>query len=102
MCDKVIGNHGLRIFDVVRFDLEPILQHQTRMAKPKSAYNLLLLILGVCNVKPTPRKSWAGNLLMLDMTCGPSFKVKWWFIGFGELSFQWIQIYIGSLMRRSS
>ena len=33
---------------------------------------------------------------------GPSFKVKRWFTGFGELSFQWIQICIGSLMRRSS
>ena len=29
---------------------------------------------------------------MLDLTFGPSFKVKRWFTGFGELSFQWIQI----------
>ena len=28
-------------------------------------------------MKPTYRKSWAGNLLMcLDLTFGPSFKVK--------------------------
>ena len=39
---------------------------------------------------------------MLDLTFGPSFKVKQWFTGFGELSFWWIQICIGSLMRRSS
>ena len=37
----------------------------------------LLWILDVCNMKPTYRKSWAGNLLMcLDLTLGPSFKVK--------------------------
>ena len=52
---------------------------------------------------PTCGKSWAGNLLILsDLTFGPSFKVKRWFIGFGELSFWWIQICIGSPMRRSS
>ena len=54
-------------------------------------------------MKPTYRRSWAGNLLMFsDLTLGPSFKVKRWFTGFGELSFRWIQIYIGSPMRRSS
>ena len=30
---------------------------------------------------------------MLDLTFGPSFKVKRWFTGFGELSFWWIQIF---------
>ena len=39
---------------------------------------------------------------MLDLTLGPSFKVKRWSTGFGELSFWWIQIYIGSPMHRSS
>ena len=39
---------------------------------------------------------------MLDLTLGPSFKVKRWFTGCGELSFRWIQIYIGPPMRRSS
>ena len=54
-------------------------------------------------MKSTHRKSWAGNLLMLlDLTFGSSFEVKRWFIGFGELSFQWTQICIGSPMRRSS
>ena len=53
-------------------------------------------------MKPTHRKSRAGNLLMLlDLTFGPSFKVKRWFTDFGELSFRWIQICIGSPMRRS-
>ena len=54
-------------------------------------------------MKPIYRRSWAGNLLMFsDLTLGPSFKVKRWFTGFVELSFWWIQICIGSLMRRSS
>ena len=39
---------------------------------------------------------------MSDLTFGPSFKVKRWFTGFGELSFRWIQICIGFPMRRSS
>ena len=30
-------------FGVVRFDLEPLLQGQTRRAKLKSAYNLLII-----------------------------------------------------------
>ena len=63
----------------------------------------LLLILEVCNVEPTCRISWAGNLLIWsDLTFDSSFKVKRWFTGFGELSVQWIQICIGSPMRRSS
>ena len=33
---------------------------------------------------------------------GPSFKVKRWFTGFGDLSLWLIQICIGSPMRRSS
>ena len=36
-----------------------------------------LLVLEVCNVKPTYRRSYAGNRLMFsDLTLGPSFKVK--------------------------
>ena len=54
-------------------------------------------------MKPSYRRSWAGNLLIFsDLTLGPSFKVKQWFTGFGELSFWWIQICIGSPMCRSS
>ena len=68
---------GCESFDVVRFDLGPLLQGQTRIGKLKSAYNCLLLVLEVCNVKPTYRQSWAANLLMWsDLTLGLSFKVK--------------------------
>ena len=34
---------GWESFDVVRFDLGPLLQGQTRLAKPKSAYNSLII-----------------------------------------------------------
>ena len=77
---------GLESSDVIRFDLEPLLQGRTRIAKLKVLMTRLLLILEVCNVKPTHRIFWAGNLLMLlDLTFGPSFKLKHWFTGFGEL-----------------
>ena len=33
---------GLASSDVVRFDLQPLLQDQTRVAKLKSAYNSLI------------------------------------------------------------
>ena len=48
---------------VVRFDLGPLLQGQTRIAK--LLITRLLLVLEVCNVKPTCRILWAGNLLAL-------------------------------------
>ena len=83
---------GWESVDVIRFDLGPLLQGQTRTANLKVLITCLLLVLEVCNVKPTYRKSWAGTLLMCsDLTLGPSFKVKHWFTGFGELSFRWIQ-----------
>ena len=34
---------GWESFDVVRFDIVPLLQGQTRIAKLKSAYNLLII-----------------------------------------------------------
>ena len=34
---------GWESFDVVSFDLGPLLQGQTRIAKLKSAYNLLII-----------------------------------------------------------
>ena len=40
--------------------------------------------------------------MLLDLIFGSSFKVKPWFTGFVELSFRWIQICIGSPMRRFS
>ena len=63
--------------DVVIFDLGPLLQGQTRIAELKVLITHLLSILEVWDGKPTYRKSWAGNLLAwLDLTLGPSFKVK--------------------------
>ena len=62
---------------VVRFDLGPLLQGQTRIAKLKMLITRLLLVLEVCNVKPTYRKSWAGNrFVWSDLTLDPSFEVK--------------------------
>ena len=39
MIEQPIGNHGLGIFGVVRYDLGPLLQGQMRIPKLKSAYN---------------------------------------------------------------
>ena len=58
--------------DVIRFDLGPLLQGQTRIAKVKSAYSSLIISSRGLGWKPTCRKSWAGNLLVwLDLTLGP-------------------------------
>ena len=63
--------------DVVRFDLGPLFQGQTRIAKFKMLITRLILVLEVWDGKPTHRKSWAGNLVVWsDLTLGPSFKVK--------------------------
>ena len=68
---------GWESFDVVRFDLGPLLQGQTRIAKFKVPITRLLLVLEVWDGKPTFRKSWAGNLLMWsDLTLDLSLKVK--------------------------
>ena len=69
---------GWESSDVVRFDLGPLLQGQTRIAKFKVPITRsLLVLLEVYSVKPTYRKSRAGNLLMWsDLTLDPSFKVK--------------------------
>ena len=62
---------------VVGYDLGPLLQSQTSIAKLKSALTFLCLVLEVWDGKPTYRKSWAGNLLVWsDFTLGPSFKVN--------------------------
>ena len=91
---------GWESSDVVRFDLEPLLQGQTGTAKLKRVYNSF--IIDPRGLKCETKILWAGNLLMSDLTFGPSCEVKRWFTGFGELSFQWIQICIGSLMPRFS
>ena len=63
--------------DVVRFDLGPLLQGQTRIAKLKVLITCLLLVIEAWDDKPTYRKSWGGNLLVWsELTLGPSFKVK--------------------------
>ena len=68
---------GWESFDVVRFHLGPLIQGQTRIPKLKSAYNSLIIVVQVWDGKPTYRKSWGGNLLVLsDLTLYPSFKVK--------------------------
>ena len=68
---------GWESFDVVRFDLRPLLHGQMRIAKLKSAYNSRIIGLEVKDGKPTYRKSWAGNLLVWSyLTLDPSFKVK--------------------------
>ena len=43
MVNQPIGNHGLGIFGVFRFDLVPLVQGQMRIAKLKSAYILLII-----------------------------------------------------------
>ena len=63
---------GWELFGVVGFDLGPLIEGQTRIAKSTSAYKLRFLVLEVCNVKPSYWKSWARNIL----TFGESFKVK--------------------------
>ena len=59
MVSQPIGNHGLGIIGVVRFDLGPLLLGQTRIAKLKSAY--ISLIIGP---KPSYWKSCTRNILM--------------------------------------
>ena len=55
---------GWKSSDVVRFNLGPLLEGQTRIRKLKVLITRLFLVLEVCNVKPTYRKSHTVNLLM--------------------------------------
>ena len=89
---------------MVGFDIGPLLQGQRRIAKLKSAYNLFVINpRGLqCETNSHEILSRESSELELELTFGPSFKVKRWFTGFGEFSLRWIQIYIGSLMRRFS
>ena len=43
MVNEHVGIHGLGIFGVVGFDLWPLLQGQTSIAKLRSAYSLLII-----------------------------------------------------------
>ena len=60
-------------------DLTLIPSFKVKQGQPnlKVFITRLLLILEVCNVKPTYMKSWAGNDLMWSyLALDPSFKVK--------------------------
>ena len=57
--------------------LGPSFKVKRGQANLKVLITCLLLVLEVCNVKTTDRKSWAGNLPMWsDLTLSLSFKVK--------------------------
>ena len=56
---------------MVGFDLGPLLQGQMRTAKVKNAYNLLIIDPRGLQCATNLRISWAGNLLMSDLTFGP-------------------------------
>ena len=43
MVNQPIGNQDWESFGVFRFDLGPLLQDQTRIAKLKSTYNSLII-----------------------------------------------------------
>ena len=55
---------GWESFDVVRFDLGPLLQGHTRITNLTVLLTRLLLVLEVWDGKPTYMKSWTGNLLV--------------------------------------
>ena len=68
---------GWESFGVVRFDLGPSFKVKRRKPNLKVLINRLLMVLEVWDVKPTFRKSLAGNFLVWsDLTLGLSFKVK--------------------------
>ena len=68
---------GWESSDVFKFGLRPFLQGQTRKAKLKNAFNMLIIGPRGLQCETTYMKPWAGNLLMCsDLTLGPSFKVK--------------------------
>ena len=68
---------GWEYFYVVRFDLGPLLQGQTRIAKLKSAYILLIIGPRGLQCETNLKEIMGWELLMLsDLTLGPSFDVK--------------------------
>ena len=72
MVNQPTGNHGWESFGVVRF-----LQGQTRIAKPESAYNSLIIgpkRFGMVN-QPIGNHG-LGIFWCSDLTLNPSFKVK--------------------------
>ena len=93
---------GWEYFGVVGLDLGSLLQGQMRIAKFKSTYKFLIIDPRGLQYETNSYEILGWEFLILDLTFGPSFKVKRWFTGFVELSFRWIQTCIGSPMRRSS
>ena len=74
---------GWESSDVSDLTLGPSFKFKRGQPNLKVFVACLLLVLEVFNVKPTYKKSWAGNLLMwTDLTLVPSFKDKRWFTGF--------------------
>ena len=68
---------GWESFGVVGFDLmDPSFEVKRGWPNLKVLITPLLLVLEVWDGKPTYMKSWAGNLLVSDLTLDPSFKVK--------------------------
>ena len=69
------------------------------IAKVKRAYNSLFIHpRGLqCETNLYEIMGWESSDVV-RFTLSPSCKVKRWFTGLGELSFQWIQICIGSQM----
>ena len=65
-------------FEVVSFDLRPLLQGQMGSLTFEVDFSRLLLVLEVWDVHPTYRKWCAASLLEWSvLTSDPSFKVKW-------------------------
>ena len=62
----------------------------------------LLLVLEIYSTKPTNTKSWARNLQMLNLTLSPPSRSDDGSLALVSCLFRWIQICIGSPMRRSS
>ena len=68
---------GRESSDVLRFDLMPLLQGQTRIDNLKVLITRLILFLEVCNVKTTYRKSFCWEYFDLDrFDLGPLLQYK--------------------------
>ena len=77
--------HVWKAFTISRPQPLLFIVSQTRIAKLKSAYNFLIIQPRGLHYEKSHTKSWGRNLLMLDLTFGPSFKVKQWFTAGGYI-----------------
>ena len=72
MENQPMGNHGQGIFWCGRiWPLGPLLQGETRIAKLKMLITHLLLVLEVCSMKPTYRKSCWESFDVVRFDLGP-------------------------------